>query len=176
VRTFRFTLICALVSCVLAAAAIPAGAEGVSDPNDVAGKLDLHLLSGTKAHKKAPLRITLSTYEALHGPLIARRKPNRLFILFDVDRDRRREYRGRITGGRSGFGIDISGQGSHFETIPVHHPDPTTLTMKIPGNFAANPAGRVKIAARSKFFGAGSCSRGCRDRVPDVGWLTVAHA
>jgi len=176
VQRVRITLICALVLGVLAAAAIPAAAESVADPNDVAGRLDLHLLSGTKAHKKSSLRITLTTYQALHGPSIARRKPNRLFILFNVDRDRRNEYRGRITGGRAGFGMDISGQGSHFETIAVHHPDATTLAMTVPGNFAANPSGRVEIAARSKFFGGGSCSRSCRDRVPDVGWLTVTPA
>jgi hypothetical protein len=163
----------ALVVLAVALAALPATATTITDPDDVAGKLDLATVTGTKADDAAPLRIRITTYENWAARLLRDSGRNRVFVLFNVDADPKPEYRGEIVYTGGDLVMLISGQGSSFEPLPVRHPNGHTLRTTVPGDSPPNPEGRVRIAARSRFVDEGDCADRCRDRAPNGGWLVV---
>jgi hypothetical protein len=161
----------ATLSLVLAAA--PAAAVQVADPDDVAGKLDLETLVLRKASASAPLVAKVTTYENWAASLLKDSGQNRVYVLFDVDADGTAEYVGEISCSGGKLHMDITGRHSSFEPLPVKHPNGHTLKTVVPGGSSPNPKGTVHIAVRSVFYGAGPCSAGCRDRIPDAGWTSV---
>ena len=168
-RSLPVALILALVL------ALPASAEQVTDPDDVHGKLDLSLVTGNKADMDAPLRVRIETYENWATSLLNWKGNNRVWILFNVDSDRKFEYVGTITSAKGDLGLNIEGSGSAFETLPVHHPDGHTLKTRIPGDSPPNPEGTVRIAVKSRYkTKTGGCSDRCRDRAPNGGTLAVS--
>jgi hypothetical protein len=162
-----------LVAALLMGLAAPAGAATTTDPNDVAGKLDLRTLTGTKASTSAPLHITIVTYGNWKARVLRASTHNRIFVLFNTDSDPPPEYVGTIVRSGGALHMDITGSGSSFEPLPVHHPDGHTITTVVPGSSPPNPDGNVRIATRSRFGDQSSCSTPCKDRAPNGGWLTV---
>jgi hypothetical protein len=167
------TLLAASIALALALTPLSASASQVTDPNDVAGKLDLKVLIGTKSSSNAPLVIKVRTYGSWAKHLLADSGDNRIKILFDVDGDGVAEYVGEISESGGKLHLDISGSGSSFEPLPVKHPNGRTIKTTVPGGSPPNPNGTVRIAARSVFKNSGSCSSACKDRVPNSGWLAV---
>lgn len=169
----RIVLLAAAAVALLSAA--PAVASQTSDPDDVAGKLDLKEVVGRKGDSTAPLRIELQTYEGWKRDLLCACADNRLVILFDVDSDPGVDYVGRIhQGDDAKLYLYITGEGSSFEPLPVRHPEGDVVKTTIPGDSPPNPSGTVRIAARSTYYSAtGACDDGCRDRAPNGGWLAV---
>ena len=172
-RTRSISLVAVLSALALVLAATPAVAAQVTDPNDVAGKLDLKTLVVRKADARAPLVAKITTYENWTASLLKDSGKNRVYVLFDVDADRMAEYVGEISCSGGDLHMDISGQGSTFEPLPVKHPNGHTLKVVLPGSSPPNPKGTVWIAARSVFHDAVACSTACRDRIPDAGWVSV---
>ena len=166
-------LFVASVALTLVLASLPARAAQVTDPNDVAGKLDIKVLIGTKASSNAPLVIKVRTYGSWAKSVLADSGDNRIQILFDVDGDGTVDYTGEISESGGKLHMDISGSGSSFEPLQVRHPNGYTIRTTVPGGSPPNPNGTVHIAAQSEFTNSGSCSTTCEDRAPDSGWLTV---
>lgn len=154
--------------------ALPAGAAQVTDPDDVGGKLDLATVTARKADALAPLKIRITTYESWAARLLRASGRNRVVVLFNVDPDPKKEYRGVIEYVDGDLVMLISGQGSSFEPLPVRHPDGRTLRTVVPGESPPNPDTQVRIAVRSSFFDDGDCVEGCRDRAPNGGWVIAS--
>ncbi|MEW6059350.1 MAG: hypothetical protein AB1551_04290 [Actinomycetota bacterium] len=161
------------VALALTSYATPAGASQVSDPNDVSGRLDLSVLIGTKAFANAPLVIKVRTYGNWGKRLLSDAGENRIYVLFDVDGDGITDYTGEISESGGKLHMDITGDGSAFEPLPVSHPNRRTIKTTVPGGSPPNPKGTLYIAARSEFTNSTSCATTCEDRIPDSGWLTV---
>lgn len=169
----RIALLSSVTLISLLALVAPAAATQVSDPNDVAGKLDIKTLTGTKADASAPLKITIVTYTNFAKDLLKESGNNRIYILFNTDSDPSAEFRGEIFESGGELHLDISGKHSSFEPLPVHHPNGHTLRTVIPGAAPMNPKGTVRIAVGSVFVNGSTCSTPCRDRAPNGGWLAV---
>lgn len=146
-------------------------AATVADPDDVGGKLDLATVTARKADALAPLRIRITTYESWAARVLRASGPNRVVVLFNVDADPEKEYRGVILRIGGDLVMLISGEGSTFEPLPVRHPNGHTLRTVVPGGPPPNPEGPVRIAARSRFFDEADCADGCLDRAPNGGWV-----
>lgn len=170
-RTRSFPALVPLL--VLALLATPAGATTVTDPDDVAGKLDLATVTGTKTDATAPLKIRITTYENWAARLLRESGRNRVIVLFNVDTDPETEYRGAIVYAGGDLVMRIRGEGSSFEPLPVRHPNGHTLRTVVPGGSPPNPDGRVRIAVRSRMYDDAECADGCRDRAPNGGWVLV---
>jgi hypothetical protein len=173
VRTRSIPLVAVLGVLALVLAATPAAAVQVTDPDDVAGKLDLKTLVVRKADASAPLIAKITTYENWAATLLKDSGHNRICVLFDVDADGAAEYVGKISSSGGDLHMDITGQGSAFEPLPVKHPDGHTIKTVVPGGSPPNPDGTVQIAAKSVFHDTGTCSTACKDRAPNTGWLAV---
>src|SRR3972149_3086747 len=130
-----------LLALVLAfALALPASAEQLTDPDDVHGKLDLSLVVGNKKNSDAPLRIKIETYENWAKSLLNRKHRNRVWVYFNVDKDKEFEYTGFIYSIRQGKLImDFL----VLEELRVRHPDGHTLRVRVPGDSLSNPKGTV---------------------------------
>ncbi len=155
----------------------PVGAASVTDPDDVGGKLDLATVSARKADALAPLKIRITTYESWAARLLRASGRNRVVVLFNVDTDPQKEYRGVIVYVEGDLVMLISGQGSSFEPLPVRHPNGHTLRTVVPGESPPNPDNPdtpVRIAVRSRSFDEGDCVEGCRDRAPNGGWVAAS--
>lgn len=170
----RIRTLAVLLAAILVTTLGPAaGGTSLTDPDDVAGKLDLATLSGTKSEDAAPLKIRITTHENWAARLLRDSGRNRVWVLFNVDTDPEPEYRGEIVYTGGDLVMLIEGEGSSFEPLPVRHPDGHTLRTTVPGGSPPNPEGRVRIAARSRFVDEADCASGCRDRAPNGGWLLV---
>lgn len=169
----RSILVAVLGVLALVLAATPAAAAQVTDPDDVAGKLDLKTLVVRKADATAPLVVKVTTYETWAPKLLKDSGKNRVYVLFDVDADGTAEYVGEISSSGGDLHMDITGQGSAFEPLPVKHPNGHTLKTVVPGGSPPNPDGTVGIATRSVFHDTAACGTACKDRIPDAGWLSV---
>jgi hypothetical protein len=156
--------------------ALPARATEASDPDDVAGKLDVQTLAGTKSAASDPLHITVATYENWAKGALRVSGSNRVIVLFNVDSDHNREYKGVITSSGGHLSMTMTGEGSTFEPLKVRHPNGHTLKTTIPGGAPMNPDGTVSIAVKTRFTDQGDCSDTCSDRAPNGGWLAIALA
>jgi len=178
-RSFRSSIVAVLVAGALALVAAPAAAccgAGASDPNDVAGKLDLAHVQWSKSPGSGPLSITVRTYgtwtkSVLHG------NANRLVVYLDTDRDGTIDYHARVKESGGKLYAVIAGSGSSFEPLPAHKPNGRTVRFTIPGNSPPNPNGTgPQIRAYSKFTQSVQCDTAsghppCIDRAPNTGWI-----
>jgi hypothetical protein len=170
-RSLTLVAVVAVTAFVLAAA--PAVAATVTDPGDVAGKLDLKTLSARKADASAPLTIKIVTYEGWAKAVLKDSGDNRIYVLFDVDSDGTVEFKGEISTSGHKLHMDISGDGSSFEPLVVKHPNAHTIKVVVPGGSPPNPDGTVQVAAKSLFRDTGDCAAACKDRAPDSGWVAA---
>jgi hypothetical protein len=150
-----------------------------TDPNDVSGKLDFKKAVAVRDGKV--LRFTLTTYDAwaskiLQGRFGASRPaagPNAMTVLYDVNRDGRADYTGRIVYFQKYLGLWISGvhRMSNFEPLPVKRPTAKSASFIHPVDIFWSPSTGTKtlgIAVTSRYGGA-------RDRIPNHGWMKVVY-
>lgn len=146
-----------------------------TDPDDVAGQLDIRNLNATRTGDL--LAVSLTTYEpwnssVLASPRLDKQGPNKLTILYDVDRDGTADYRGKVVWTGGALSLVITGQGQAFEPVPVERPDNTTAQFVHSVDVFFIPSGGpsdvdIQIKARTVYNGA-------RDDAPDDGqWLGV---
>ena len=167
-----------LVGGTLAAFAAPASAccsSSATDPNDVAGKLDLAFIGWTKPMSDGPLHVTVKTH-GTWAKSVLQGSANRLIVYLDTDRNGSTDYHARVKESGGKLYVQISGSGSAFEPLPAHKPDGRTVKFSIPGDSPPNPSGTgPQIRAYSKFTEAVQCDTAsghppCVDRAPDTGW------
>jgi hypothetical protein len=149
--------------------------EQVTDPQDVAGKLDLALLRYAKSGPNAPMKITVQTHEGW-PPRVLRPNVNRLRVLIDRNEDGTVDFRATIRRVEGELKVFIHGPGSSFEPLPARKPNPRTVRFTIPGSSPPNPGGFVDLAAISRFIESPPCDpasggTACVDRAPNSGWL-----
>jgi len=178
-RSFRSSVVAALVGGLIALAAAPASAccsSSASDPNDVAGKLDLSFVMWSKPMTSGPLNVTVRTY-GVWAKSVLEGNANRLIVYIDADRNGSVDYHARVKAHDGKLFVVIAGSGSSFEPVPAHKPNGRTVKFSIPGNSPPNPSGMASaIRAYSKFIEAVQCDTGsghppCVDRAPDMGWI-----
>lgn len=164
------------VTLILLVFALPtAAAEQVSDPNDVAGKLDLETLTGTRDSNDL-LTLTLTTFGDWSAGVLDNSGHNRIFILFNTDADAKTDYTGTVYAYGSKLTVHFEGSGQSFENLPVKHPNGHTIKMFVPMDVFVGATDPIEIATRSRFKSSGKCSTPCVDRLPDSGWMTVDPA
>jgi hypothetical protein len=153
----------------------PASGEAASDPNDVAGRLDLRRLVLLKADASAPLRITVRTWGGWPARILAGSGENRLFVDLDVDQDGAADVRARVlrSGGR--LVVRLIRSGEVVRRLSATHPSARRVRFTVPAGAPGNPSGPVAAAARTRFRNGGACDP-CADRGPDAGWVTVTSA
>ena len=145
------------------------------DPNDTAGALDIEVIAGVKDRVAAPLQLGVRTFHAWHDALLKTKGPDRIFILFNINKDSDAEYVGEISTTDGKMTMTITGKGDTLKPIAVTRVDGRTIRVSIPRNSPANPRGAAKIAIRTTLTkSSGPCSSVCEDRGPDKGWLTIA--
>ncbi len=171
-RTHR---IAAAATAALLLSLAASAAVAATDPNDVAGKLDLHRLTATKDSKNAPLTVTVRTFPSWKKSILAASGPNRLIVLFDTDGDGVSDFSGMVEFAGGALSVLISGSGQAFEPLEATRPTNRSVRFTVPGGSPPNPAGDLDVAARSRYLDSGvSCKPPCRDRLPDSGWVHVA--
>ena len=148
-------------------------AVSVSDGNDVRGRLDLKSVEA--AGRTTFIQVTITTWDGWRPRLLAgkpnRPGRNRLTVLYDVNGDKRADFRGRViyAGGR--LSLWLSGRGSQFDAVGVHRPNRRTVTFTHPVDvlLKARAAHDIFVAVTSK-----TCRTSCSDRAPNGRrWLTV---
>jgi hypothetical protein len=171
---FRHASIVAVVlACTIAPLA--ARAATVTDGNKARGPLDLHQLSGTKHDATAPLTIEIFTYGSWAKSLLAIDGPNRLNVLFQIDKDPKVDFTGEIFFRNTRLHMRITTTGGAFvRLLRVSHPRGDLVRTTIPRGLP-NPDGNLRIAATMTYrSGAGVCSATpCQDRIPGRGWLKI---
>ena len=159
----------AAVACAMVAAA-PAWGVVASDPNDVAGGLDLRSVTATLGGSGL-LTVTVRTWDPWSNGTLPAGSPNRLFVLFDVDSDGVTDYKARLLSDAGTLIALITGQGQAFEPVPVQRPSGAKARFAFPADVILLN-GHVGVAARSVYKG-GPCASACKDRAPDASWLEV---
>ncbi len=153
----------------------PAAAEQVSDPNDVAGKLDLDTLTGTRDSNDL-LTLRLTTFGDWSAGVLDSSGHNRIVILFNTDADAQTDYTGTVYAYGAKLTVYFEGSGQSFENLPVKHPNGHTIKMVVPMDVFVGGTDPIEIAAKSKFKSSGACPTACVDRIPDSDWLEVNPA
>jgi hypothetical protein len=155
--------------------------EKSSDPEDVAGKLDLALLRYEKNGPDSQMKVKLRTHEGWNPALLAGSE-NMLKLMLDPDQDGSADYRGRFRkvpgGGLKVVFHRVGNQGGgKFQPWKARKPNPRTVLVNLSreGN-VLNPSGPVNMKAVSRFTQTPACDPAsgnppCLDRVPDTGWI-----
>jgi hypothetical protein len=144
------------------------------DPNDTPGTLDMQVIGGQKDRPAAPLVVGLRTFHGWHDALLKSTGSNRIFVYFNINKDRDAEYVGEISTMDGQLVMTITGKGDTFPPIKVTRTDASTIRVSIPRSSPANPRGSVKIAISTTLTkSTGPCASACVDRAPDTGWLTI---
>jgi hypothetical protein len=147
-----------------------------TDPRDAGGKLDLRSVKAVRDGKL--LRLTISTYGPWDSKLLrsegmgTSRPPlgrNRLTVLYDVNRDGKADFTGRIVY-RGKLSMWIGGKGSAFEPVPVSRPNPSSVRLVHPVDvlFSGGGTKTLRLAITSM-------NGTHRDRLPDHGWITLVY-
>lgn len=140
----------AIGTAVLAASvwAVPAGAASLTDPDDLAGVLDIEDLEAEHETGSAPMDISLSFHDAFADADLAGGSGNKLRLLFDVDLNGTPDFVGRIKKAGTALVLSIREGGSNrFEPLPVTREDDDALSMVIPGTAPMNPARSIALRA-----------------------------
>lgn len=152
-----------------------------SDPNDAAGKLDFKKAVAVRDGQL--LRFTITTYDGWASNVLQGRfgtsrpaaGPNAMTVLYDVNGDRKADYTGRIVYWQKHLGLWIAGRRSNFEPLPVKRPNAKTVSFVHPVDvFYRTPGTKtLRLAVTSVDRDSAGCGSGCRDRIPNSGWMPV---
>jgi hypothetical protein len=162
----RAALASAIVLGVLLGPATAALAEdsiAARDPNDTPGKLDMDAL-GMVLKNSGTLFVGVRTFGSWRDGLLDDAGDNRFVFYFNLDRDNKAEYIGKISLIDGVFTMTVDGK-RQIDPIPVTRTG-TTLKVKIPADSPLSQPD-VKFSAKSRLTGSGKCSHTCVDRAPD---------
>lgn len=160
---------------LIAAMAFPARAAVVDDEDHAKGPLDLRRLAATKHSAGGPIHISIVTYGAWEAKLLHVDGPNRIFVLFNPDREGDADFIGEIFFRDGGLRMRIARpNGTFVRVIRAYHPTGHLVRVTVPRGLP-NPDGHSWLAAREEYTTAeGECADTCRDRIPDDdGWLKL---
>ena len=166
----------ALVTALLALLPTAAGAGAiaqVTDPNDVAGKLDLELVKGVRSASGQPITFTIR----MHAPFAKAElgpRSNWVKVFLNVDVDANVDYVGTIKKIGTTLSVFFRGQGNNFEALPVHRLNLRTMRFTVPGGAPLAPNGPVSMIVQSHYVNTTTCSMGCLDVAPNsFAWITL---
>jgi hypothetical protein len=164
----------AIVALAIATLALPAHAAFVDDPPFARGPLDLKRLIANKHSAGSPLHLSVVTYGTWRSKLLDVDGPNRIFVLFNPDREADEDFIGEIFFRDGALRMRITrSNGTFIRTIRAYHPTGHTVRVIVPRGLP-NPDGHSWLAATEDYRTPdGPCSEGCHDRIPDTGWLKL---
>ena len=160
-------VVSAALCILLIALALPAGAVQTMDPDDSPGPLDLRVLRMVQ-EPSGVLHVRIGTYDAWSKTILTKDGPERWFVFFETKKGGGPEYRGRIYEAGDKLFIQIKGQGSSFDPLPVEKLSSTALRFTVPGSTPMTPLG-VALATRTLYV---EQSATYLDRAPDIGYLS----
>ena len=141
---------------------------GKADPNDTSGPLDLSGV-GMQLKNSGKLFVGVRTFARWNDSLLNADGQNRILFYFNTDRDTKFEYIGTVSTVDGTMQMMLKGK-RELGPYTVTRIDATTIKVGIPPD---TPVSRpsVKLFAKSKLTGSGTCSNTCVDRAPDTGAL-----
>ena len=165
-----------IVAALLALLPTAAGAGvfvAVTDPNDVAGRLDLELVKGVRSASGQPITFTIRMQapfaKADLGPAADWVK-----VFLNVDGDASVDYVGTIKKTGTRLSVFFRGQGNNLEALPVQRPNLRTIRFTVPGGAPLAPNGPVSMIVQSHSVNAASCNMGCLDVAPNsFAWIAL---
>ena len=181
----RLVVLAVLAAIAAVAAPLVLATTTASDPNDTAGKLDFK--SAKAARDGQLLHFTITTYDGWAssmlqgkngsaGPMAGR---NAMTVLYDVNKDGRADYQGKLLYFQKHLRLWISGKRSNFEPLPVKRPNSKTASFTHPVDvFYRTPGTKtLRLAVTSMDRDSVGCGLpvlgGCKDRIPNSGWIPV---
>jgi hypothetical protein len=171
-RTRRWLAV--VIAVWIGSAALPASAAFVDDPPYARGPLDLKRLTATKHDATAPIHLTLLTYGSWDASLLDVSGSNRIFFLFNPDRNERPGFIGEVLFRDGVLWMRITDRSGDFiRRVRAYHPENDTVRVTVPRGLP-NPDGNAWLAAIEEYKTAtGPCATTCRDRIPDNRWLKL---
>jgi hypothetical protein len=172
-RMVRRAVLVAVLLVLLPTAAGAGSFVQVTDPNDVAGKLDLELVKGVRSASGQPITFTIRMQapfaKADLGPA-----SNWVKVFLNVDVDANVDYVGTIKKTGTTLSVFFRGQGNNFEALPVLRPNLRTMRFTVPGGAPLAPNGPVSMIVQSHYVNTTACSLGCLDVAPNsFAWITL---
>jgi len=145
----------------------------VTDPNDVAGKLDLELVKGVRSASGQPITFTIRVQDPFAKTVLGS-AAKWVKVFLNVDGDANVDYIGTIKKTGTTLSVYFRGQGSNFEALPVHRPNLRTMRFTVPGGAPLAPNGPVSMIVQSHYVNTTSCDMGCLDVAPNsFAWIAL---
>jgi hypothetical protein len=160
---------------LITAVAFPAQAAFVEDADHAKGPLDLKRFAANKHSARGPIRISIVTYGTWEAKLLDVDGPNRIYVLFNPDREGDADFIGEIFFRDGGLHMRVTRpNGTFVRLIRAYHPTGHIVRVTVPRGMP-NPDGHSWLAAREEYTTVGGeCADTCRDRIPDDdGWLKL---
>jgi hypothetical protein len=154
---------------VAVALAMPgmARASGISDPDDVHGKLDIASVSQEHG-ATGPVVHTITTYGPWRSRAIAVRRSSFFLIDFDTTGNARAERFALVYRDHGVLRVAVLTRKGHLLGFgSATRPDARSIRVSVPRKLLGKPNG-YHWRLFSVYFGAG-CSAGCVDRAPNSG-------
>lgn len=167
----RSVLLTLVVAALVTFPTIGARAGTITDPNDVASRLDAKRVSIVKVADDAPVTVTIRFWQAV--PDAALTGGNRVAVWFFCPACSSPAYRAILTY-RPGpdlvrIHLDDLGGSDPYPDRAVQRPQPHVLRFTVKAGIAFNQTGVVSAYIRSQDHCATSC---VRDRAPDHGRIS----
>lgn len=150
---------------------------GHVDPDDTSGRFDLKRIVYFKAHRRAPMWVTIRTYPRWRSSDLAPFSGNAMRVFLEVDEDPEADYVAAIKFRKHRLVAVIRGEGQTCEPIRVRRPGRSALlAFRITGRSPPNPiATDIGIAVKTEFISSLICDPAsggvlCVDRAPDAGF------
>ncbi len=140
-----------------------------TDAADTPGPLDLRKVV---AKRRGALVIIRIETERSWNPATLRRAA-RLVVLIDARGDGRPDLRGRVRLTDRGLVLEFSGR--PVPSTRVAGPHGSTLEVSFSVRKIAEAHRAIRVAVETSFRGSSQCSRSCRDRLPEGGWLSTRY-
>lgn len=172
-RITRRAVFVAMLLALLPTAAGAGAIAQVTDPNDVAGKLDLELVKGVRTASGQPITFTIRMQAPFQKRVLGP-AANWVKVFLNVDGDASVDYVGTIKKTGTTLSVFFRGQGDAFEALPVQRPNLRTLRFTVPGGPPLAPNGQVSMIVLSHYVNTTTCNRGCLDVAPNsFAWITL---
>jgi hypothetical protein len=170
----RAALCSVMVISLLVVSTSPAIASSVRDPADARGRLDVTFVSATNVERQGLVKVRVDTERGYGCRFLSTRKPNRLFILFDVHNDGDVDDIGRFfCSSDHQWMLRVQGVGG---ILVGSHPDADTLVFNVGWEFISGDqeATHGSVVIRSRDESSEGCRHTpCMDRAPNLGGLAA---
>lgn len=172
-RSIRRAALVAVLLVLLPSAAGAGSFVQVTDPNDVAGKLDLELVKGVRSASGQPITFTIRV-QAPFPKTVLGTAANWVKVFLNVDGDANVDYVGTVKKTGATLSVFFRGQGNAFDALPVVRPNLRTMRFTVPGGPPLAPNGPVSMIVQSHYVNTTSCRMGCLDVAPNsFAWISL---